>query len=341
MIRMANPNVKVASGGRELIMRCIFCGDSDNPRHAHLYIKVPQTRDELSFYDCKKCNSHGMVTDTLLRRIGCTDTQAIVEFLKHNAEVMASPKYKTLKMIDIYPLNWSAIRNTDVNEFKLQYIWSRIGWNNFSYNDAVRLKIFLNLYDIVQVNRLELTRNQYITDALDRNFIGFISYDNSFANMRQCIEEGTPQNINKRYINYDLIQKPEDSKNYYVIPTKIDVLNPTPVKIHIAEGPFDILSIFYNMNSCMDQQAIYIACGGKSYSQAIEFILTETGIVNYEIHLYPDADVNDWFVNTRILNNLKGFQTTVYIHRNGYPGEKDYGVPKERIVDRVAIYTPQ
>lgn len=338
MIRMAYPEVKVASGGREVILRCMFCGDSDNKRHAHFYISVPQTRDELSFYHCKKCNSHGLVTDDLLRKIGCTDTQTIVEFLKHNTEVLALPKYKTLKMIDIYPLQWDKIRKAPNNMQKLQYIGSRIGWNNISFADIVRLKIFLNLYDIININRLELTRDQYITNALDNNFIGFISYDNSFSNMRLCIDGDIPSAINKRYINYELVKKPEDSKNYYVIPTKINVLDPTPVRIHVTEGPFDILSVFYNLNNQQIQQSAYIACGGKSYLQAIEFILEETGIINYEIHVYPDADVNDWYVNTRIIQKLAGLQTTIYVHRNAYPNEKDFGVPKERIVDHIVRY---
>ena len=36
-----------------------------------------------------------------------------------------------------------------------------------------------------------------------------------------------------------------------------------------------------------------MACGGKSYYQALEFILQETGIINFNVHYYPDKDVTD------------------------------------------------
>ena len=336
MVKTFNPNIKIASGGREIVTRCMFCGDSDNPKHAHFYISVPGTPEELSFYHCKKCGSHGIVTDELLRKIGCNDTQLLVEFLKHNIAVMNLPKYKTLKLIDIYPLTWFRIRKANANAAKMKYIGSRIGWNDLSFNDIIRLKIFLNLYDVLNDNHLELTRDKYITDALDSHFIGFISYDNSFANMRLFDDyPKIPPSINKRYINYDLVNKPEDSKNFYVIPTQINVLDPTPVKIHVAEGPFDILSVFHNLNGGYSRQSAYMACGGKSYTQAIEFLLTETGLVNFEIHIYPDADVNDWYVQTRIISKINKLACPIYVHRNGYPNEKDFGVPPERIKDYV------
>ena len=32
------PGARYASGERVILMRCPFCGDSDDPRKAHLYI---------------------------------------------------------------------------------------------------------------------------------------------------------------------------------------------------------------------------------------------------------------------------------------------------------------
>ena len=333
-IKSIIPTAKVASGGRELVIRCIFCGDSDNKRHAHFYISVPQTQDELSLYHCKKCNSHGIVDDTLLRKLGCVDSNILVEINKHTSKVLSLPKYKTLKKINIYPLRWDLIRKDPDNEYKLKYINSRIG-SNFNYMDLVNLKIFLNLYDIININKLELTRHQLVCNDLDRYFIGFISYDNSYANMRKTTDKELHRVVNKRYINYNLVNKTDDTKNFYIIPTEIDVLNPQSVRIHIAEGPFDILSIYYNLNNCNRFQNIYMACGGKSYIQALEFVLEETGIVNYEVHYYPDGDVgdNEFYYNT--LRRLSSLSTIIYIHRNLFIGEKDFGVPFNRIKESI------
>lgn len=336
MIRSIYPNLKVASGGREIVIRCPFCGDSKNLRHSHFYISVPQTQDELSLYHCKLCPNHGIVDDDLLRKIGCADSNILIDVMKHNSEVLSLPKYRSLKRINIYPLKWDLIRQEDTNQDKLNYINSRIG-SNFNFGDLVRLKIFLNLYDIININKLELTRHQNICNDLDKHFIGFISYDNSYCNLRKVTTNELYPSINKRYIIYNLINKFNDAKNFYVIPSKVDILNPSPVKIHIAEGPFDILSIFYNLNNQNDYQNIYIACGGKSYIQALEFILNETGLINYEIHYYPDKDVTDNDVYYNIIRKINILPCDIYIHRNSFNGEKDFGVPRNRIVDTSTV----
>lgn len=334
MMRSIYPELKVASGGREIVIRCPFCGDSKNLRHSHFYISIPQTQDELSLYHCKLCPNHGMVDDDLLRKIGCMDSNILIDVMKHNSEVLSLPKYRSLKNINVYPLKWDLIRQEATNKAKLDYINNRIG-SNFSYADLPRLKIFLNLYDIINPNRLELTRHQNICNDLDRYFIGFISYDNSYCNLRKVTTNELYPSINKRYIIYSLINKFNDAKNFYVIPSKVDILDPTPVKIHIAEGPFDILSIFYNLNNQNDYQNIYIACGGKSYIQALEFILNETGIINYEIHYYPDADVTHDYFNNYVLQKINMLSADIYTHRNSFNEEKDFGVPKNRIIDTI------
>ena len=43
-IKSIVPTAKVASGGKEIVIRCPFCGDSKNLRHAHFYISVPQSQ---------------------------------------------------------------------------------------------------------------------------------------------------------------------------------------------------------------------------------------------------------------------------------------------------------
>ena len=333
MIKSSIQNAREVAGGTEILTRCPYCGDSSNQRNAHFYISVPSNPDEVSFYDCKKCSAHGILSDEVLRKLGCQDSNTIIQVETHNSRVLKLPKYKTLKKINIYPLNNRYIRDDKNNKYKLDYINKRIG-ANFTYEDILKLKIFLNLYDVLNSNKLQLTRHKSITDALDIYFIGFISYDNSFCGLRKVADKELYASINKRYINYDLVNKKDNKKAYYIIPTQIDVLNPLPVRIHIAEGQFDILSIFYNLNKSNIYQNIDIACGGKSYKQTLEFILTELGIINYEVHFYPDKDVTDYEFNA-ILRAIDKLPCDIYIHRNTYNGEKDYGVPLDRIKDSV------
>ena len=341
MIRSFYPGVRIASGGREVVVRCFACGDSKDLKHAHLYISVPQSNEEVSLYQCKKCSNKGVVDDSFLRKLGCDDPTVLIEINKHNKEIQSMPKYATMKSIDIYPLKNTYISNHDYNITKLQYINSRIG-SNFTFNDLLNLKIVLNLYDVINQNRLELTRDPKICNALDCNFIGFISYDNAYCTMRRICPEGQLyKTIDKRYINYNLLNKFDNSKDFYVIPTSINLEDSSPVKIHIAEGAFDVLSIYYNLNNCNNYQNIYISASGKSYLQALEFILSETGIINYEVHMYPDNDVTDREFDIRVVPKAALLPCDLYIHRNMYHHnniyEKDYGVPKDRIDDKVRI----
>ena len=335
MIKSSIQNARDVAGQHEILTRCPFCGDSANPRNAHFYISVPNTPDEVSFYDCKKCPAHGILNDEVLRKLGCQDNNTIIQVQTHNSRVLKLPKYKTLKKINIYPLKNNYIRDDENNKYKLDYINKRIG-ANFTYEDLIKLKIFLNLYDILNSNRLVLTRDKRIGDSLDLFFIGFISYDNSFCGLRKVTEKELYKSINKRYINYDLVNKNDNSKAYYIVPTQIDILNPAPIRIHIAEGQFDILSIFYNLNKSNIYQNIYIACGGKSYRQALEFILTELGIINFEVHFYPDKDVTEYEFNNT-LYSVNMLPCNIFIHKNIQQDEKDYGVPMDRIKDSVRM----
>ena len=125
--------------------------------------------------------------------------------------------------------------------------------------------------------------------------------------------------------------------NYYVIPTKVDTLSTNIIKIHIAEGPFDILSIFTNLCNCNMESNIYISSGGKSYRQALEFVLEQTGIVNYEIHMYIDNDVSDDEFYRLFMYKSQYLPANIYIHRNTMKGQKDYGVPLNQICDSVRV----
>ena len=73
--------------------------------------------------------------------------------------------------------------------------------------------------------------------------------------------------------------------NYYVIPTKVDTLSTNIIKIHIAEGPFDILSIFTNLCNCNMESNIYIhrntMKGQKDYGVPLNQICDSVRVIKY------------------------------------------------------------
>lgn len=186
----------------------------------------------------------------------------------------------------------------------------------------LREKIIINLKDLLRNNYLEYTRHPNIIDQLDYSFIGFLSYDNAFINMRNLNLTNLIPSIDKRYVNYNVFNKYDNTTKFYIIPNNIDILK--PVRIHIAEGPFDILSILYNLNGGNIGNDIYAAATGSGYIGLLKFIILNLKMINIEVHIYPDNDVSDQKIN-RVKERLFLFNTDFYIHRNNSQEKKILG----------------
>ena len=201
--------------------------------------------------------------------------------------------------------------------------------------DIQRLKIVLNLYDFLNANNINIiTRDNTITNQLDMFFLGFLSCDNRYINMRRLIPKGKlSSNIDKRYINYNIYGSTDNDTRYYIIPTAINPIN--HVDIRIAEGPFDILGIYYNTDHGNYSNTIFAAIGGKSYTTIIKYFITRCGFVNFNLHIYLDNDIDDYEIY-KIKNILSyNYNIKIYMHRNLYPNEKDFGVPRDRIDEKI------
>ena len=144
--------------------------------------------------------------------------------------------------------------------------------------------------------------------------------------------------IDMRYVNYNIFGKYDNTKRFYTIPTQIDLLDPRPLQLHIAEGPFDILSIYTNLRD--HDRSIFSSIGGSGYAGLLRIFICELKCPNMEIHIYPDNDVSrDYILD--IIDILRPFKYTFYIHRNLYPGEKDFGVSASKIqeaIERIDYY---
>lgn len=333
-LRTHIPNAKYASGKSEINCRCMYCSDSKNMNKGHFYISIPKADNELSFFTCKKCQASGLVTNTKLIEWGLFDAQVGMDLNKHNQKIFKLPSNKKLKSEFVHNVRYNNIHDDKLTRFKLKYINERLGLN-LNYHDCMREKIILNINDIFTQNKItQYTRHESIINCLDTSFVGFLSYDNSFINMRNLEINQLPSSIDKRYINYNLFNKMDNTQRFYIIPTDIRLLDPTPIQIHIAEGPFDILSIYHNMNKTLNQ-TIYSGVGGSGYKGLIRFLINNLKIINPIIHIYPDKDIKQYKMDD-IANLLYPFKTPLYIHRNIYPGEKDFGVPINRIQDSIA-----
>lgn len=327
---VTNFNAKIASGGKEIVKRCHFCGDSRDPTARHLYIGIS---DGLIKYNCFKCNARGLVDAKFLRDLDCFDTGLINLCMEQNKKIYDPNYSKTGNLESIYRLNniYIPYSNNDFAIKKLDYLSRRMGYI-FNNRNAIDFKIVLNLKDFLYANHIDkYTRHPDLIDLLDKYFIGFLSMDNKYVIMRRLIPEGKlPNQIDSRYLNYNITGR-NDGMKYYIIPNIIDISK--PLDIHIAEGPFDILSIYLNI-APIGGNAIYSAICGKSYLNLVKFFITSYGFTGFNLHIYPDSDID--MKDMRIIKNqVSIFGIQCYIHRNLSNGQKDYGVSIDKIVDSV------
>jgi len=331
------PDAHNASGNKEVALRCRFCGDSStNLKDTHLYIYLGNDDDKPPMYNCFKCNQCGILTPDILRSlVDCNqDGDLIHELKSYNAKTIKTSKNR-LRSNKTYKISNKYLRDDELSKAKLLYINRRLGLN-LTYADLLQNKIVLNLLDLLNGNRIEkYTRYDNIVKELDDSFIGFLSMDNGFINLKNLHKPGVVNKyIDRRYTNYSIFEGEDNTRRHYNIPTRCNIVSPEPIKIHIAEGPFDILSIFYNLNNGNRQQNIYTSIGGKSYLNVIKLFLSGFGIMNCVFHLYVDNDVSDSEIKA-ISNLLSPIGIQIYMHRNIFPGEKDFGVKSEKIKDQI------
>lgn len=333
-IKSLMPGAKIASGGKEIICRCKYCPDSSDPNHGHMYIKVPRDKDEIPMFHCFKCQTSGIIDSRTLLEWGIYDPIMGTEIDKFVKKASKNKKFLGYTR-DWYPLT-NFVGNYNLANQKLDYINRRIG-TQITIEECLKNKIILNLGEVLEYNKIDkLTRHPNIIQQLNDYFVGFLSLDGNFVNLRRTCEEGIVfESIDKRYINYNIHDKKDNTEKMYIMPTVVDLSSPQKVNIHIAEGPFDILSIRYNLRGA-EPQAIFAAVTGSGYKGLVMHLITTFKIFYFDLHVYPD---NDKFGDSRTVEELyrlvKPYGANLYEHRNTYQNEKDFGVPMSKIREKI------
>lgn len=328
------PGAKLVSGGKIIQCRCRECSDSANPTHAHMGINSGQ--DGAPFwYNCFKCGAKGILTYKKLIEWNLYDPDIAQELTEYNGSVMGNSKNSQYFKRTLYHVKNTYVEDSELFEYKRDYINKRIG-TNLSFDDIRNLKIVLNLIPFLQENGVrKYTRDERIMESLNNYFLGFLSVDNAYLNMRRLAKEGVVhKNIDKRYINYDIFGKFDNSQRFYVVPTKVDLSSTERLKVHIAEGPFDVLSVYENVRC--KENGIYASVAGANYMNTILYVLLELKLPYVEFHLYPDNDKQGTDNRLiKIISQVGDPNIPFYIHRNLYPDEKDFGVTPDRIHESI------
>lgn len=319
---------KVSSNGLFHTVRCPYCGDSHNPHHGHFNIRIDLDEPKSSMgYNCFKCGVSGFVTPSVLNELGInvdSDTMGSLKYL--NSKYAKSNKIKLNKTepFDI------PLCNTQSAYPKLKYINSRLG-TNFTPEDCQSLRIILNLVDFITINGIQYIQGIPANKLhfYDSNYVGFLSSNKNTLTMRLI----NPLNV-ARYHKCKINPSNMDPNSFYAIPAAFDPLYSDNIKIHIAEGTFDILSVYANLNNCNRDHNFYYAVCGFGYVEVLKAIIRMGLNTGIELHIYADNDKKDDDIIRQIrkVPAASSWFPKVILHRNG-SGDKDYGVPKDRIID--------
>lgn len=318
----------------EILVRCRFCGDSIHLSSAHFYVNIG-SYNRPPVYHCFKCGASGILTPSVLLDLLKDD---ILDDEDYNAiaDLGKSLKSKITRMNlnmnssgrHVHRVIYnSPIKNKSILKPKLDYLNSRLGLN-LSIEEYQKNKVIFSIKDFLYKNSIPFTRKENIMEELDEYFVGFLSLDNGFIILRN-VNDTNGFLSDHRYVNYNIFNSYTNHMRYYCIPNTINILKGNSINIHIAEGCFDILSILYNLRKEKENN-IYIASNGKGYYAVAKLLLDRFGIYNPIFHFYPDKDVSNEELNWYI-RKLYDMNYQIHIHRNSYDGEKDFGVPKDRI----------
>lgn len=322
----------VSTNGIQHYTRCPYCGDSLNLNHAHLSVKINTDTEDPMLFRCLKCGVSGIVIDTFLDELGITLDSDSKRLLKSFTK--KSMRYAKLTNLDCENYYVPLYSNDYMTMKKLEYLNNRLG-TEFDLGKAQEHKIVLNIAEFMRANEIKgknrkiLTISDGMLKRLNSDYIGFLSTNNN------CIVFRDITGKNKyRYYKAILNEKNVNMDSFYSFPGKFDLLYTNEVNVHMAEGIFDILSIKENLIKDESENFYYASCGFGGVS-IIKYIIHHAMNTGINFHIYSDNDKKDRDHWKYLYNgsNLTEWIDHIYIHRNMYEGEKDYGVPLSNIID--------
>ena len=331
------PEAKEDGADANTLINCPLCNmEGKRDTNRHMSICLGDDGKPL-FFNCWRNNLHrGLLTSENLEKLASASTTipdaGFLELLdEYNHRSGKMNRYR-LDSKGRYNISTVRVYNNEINEIKRTYICKRLGLD-LSLEELASNKIIFSIKELLYRNYIrETTRAPQIMELLDKYYVGFLTNTNGSIILRNMVagKIPLPESIADRYIKY-MIKKGAPS-GYYIIPTNCNLYN--HINIHLAEGTFDILSVFYNLRGANRVDNIYGSIGGNSYLNMMEYFLSDLGIIDPTFHIYIDNDIKP-HVLPEIERKIKPLDIEVYIHANSYPGEKDFGVPIQKIQEYV------
>ena len=332
------PVCKPSSNMRQWVVRCPYCGDSVKSNHGHFSILVDLNSDAPMLYRCLKCNESGILIPQVLEDLQLGYDQSLNKQLELLSRISSNTSYFKDKVKNfIVPVP----SDSSTNYRKLNYLNTRLG-TNLTFADCAKYKIVLSFWEFIDANKIPVDvpdvmggcLKSTIVKTLDEKYLGFVSANNNKIVFRDVSIDSS--GFLGRYYKVTLDILNRSPNTFYSLMSTFDLLYTEPINIHIAEGTFDILSVYLNLKPETSQNSLFFASCGYSFSTILKYLIYTGVTTDINLHVYSDNDKTD---KDHLSLLRKPFYQTwidkVYIHRNVYANEKDFGVSKEKINEYV------
>lgn len=329
------PVCKPNSARRNWVVRCPYCGDSHTINHGHFSILVDMNSDMPIMYNCFKCKESGLLTTQTLEDLGLFYDPDLAKGLNaFNRNASNSSYFKDKVKRFHIPETIPCAENTR----KVDYINQRLGLE-LNYEDCEKFKIILSFVQFMRENQIPLSNGDDgsmlkpgTVAELEKKYVGFLSSNNNKIIFRDASPDQDGYFGRYYKVTIDLFNTSPNS--FYSLVSQFNLLYTDPIDIHIAEGAFDILGVYKNIPRKESQNALFFANGGYGFGAILKYLIYTGVTTDINLHIYSDADKTD--EDHRKLLNRAFYRTWIdnmIVHRNAYPGEKDFGVRKEFIQD--------
>lgn len=312
-------------------VRCPLCGDSVKHKTrptCSIWIKPGQPL----IYHCWICEESGIVSHSFLRDLNIYKTDVFSAAARYNKTTF---REKTNVSKFVLPskakdLVVPKIRDTEMNRFKLKYISARLGIP-FTYEALEYLRVIPSIKDFLKLNYLSPNPDWVRSiNKLDLYYVGFLTSDKTNIVFRDVTDT---RKI--KYLKYPIFHGIDLGEMFYSIPMQIDVMSPE-INMHVAEGIFDILGVFFHVMRADTKNNFYIAVCGSGYKRVLRYFLRKGFLTNLNVNIYSDSDKSfNWYNN---LSDLRLWCNETNLFYNAMEDEKDFGVPKNKILIKKAVF---
>lgn len=287
-------------------------------------------------YQCFRadCGETGILTTETLQLLGCSDTEVLLELASHNRTISTKLEKGFNEKInhDYQVVNLSL----SDNQAKLDYINNRLGVN-FRFEDLRNFKIQLGLYDFLRgnyINNLAFKKSQ--CDLLDQYTIGFLSM---YSDYLICRDITSTLETGMRYTMYRIRGRAtENDKKLYCIPAQLDLLDPHPADINIAEGTFSILGAYLHTKKGRDNpNSLWLANCGSGYKNTLLHVVKQFGLYDVNLHIWSDSEIGIKKYE-KLLRDVSDRTRIRACHIYYNKKAEDFGVPGNQIkVDKTDL----